>query len=222
MAGIRTRCQGLNGSLRRRRAGGRRRRRRTRSRHGRAPRSPSSGSRHGHFCPQARNGTPLHLRRNVGSIRYFVRMTRVSAWIRSPSPGGRLRDHCAHARLASGTWPNSGTRTGIRAQSGRTPLTASSGKRRMGSRSRPRGVSDVRQTATSGAMNWVHIDPGSHADNMVDRRDHGRDPIGSAHGKAVLDEADVAQICELLAGGAAARAGARQYGVSATTVGWRS
>ena len=74
-----------------------------------------------------------------------------------------------------------------------------------------------------GCVNWAHIDPGSHADNMVDRRDHGRDPIGSAHGKAVLDEADVAQICELLAGGAAARAVARQYGVSATTIGeiWR-
>jgi len=74
-----------------------------------------------------------------------------------------------------------------------------------------------------GCVNWTHIDPGTHSDNMVDRRDHGRDAIGSAHGRAILDEADVADICELLANGTTARVVAREYGVSATTIGeiWR-
>jgi len=75
-----------------------------------------------------------------------------------------------------------------------------------------------------GCVNWTHIDPGTHSDNMVDRRDHGRDAIGSAHGRAILDEADVADICQLLSNGTTARVVAREYGVSATTIGeiWRA
>jgi hypothetical protein len=74
-----------------------------------------------------------------------------------------------------------------------------------------------------GCVNHRHVDPGNHQDNMADRREDGRDAIGSAHGRAVLDEADVAQICERLAAGHPSRRIAAEFGISATTIGeiWR-
>lgn len=69
-----------------------------------------------------------------------------------------------------------------------------------------------------GCVNWTHIDPGTHADNMTDRRDHGRDPIGSAHGRALLEEADIWEICERLADGAPETDLAAEFRVNQRTI----
>jgi hypothetical protein len=69
-----------------------------------------------------------------------------------------------------------------------------------------------------GCVNWTHIDPGSHADNMADRRKDGRDPIGSAHPRSFLTEAQVVQMCELLTAGGSIRRVAEDFAVSEDVV----
>jgi hypothetical protein len=70
-----------------------------------------------------------------------------------------------------------------------------------------------------GCVNWEHIDPGTHQDNMRDRTEDGRDVVGSDHGRAKIHEADVAEICELLTQGQTIRKVAADFGLSDTVVG---
>ncbi|AYB69857.1 HNH endonuclease [Mycobacterium phage LittleLaf] len=63
-----------------------------------------------------------------------------------------------------------------------------------------------------------HLISGTHADNVADKIERGREARGSGHGLAKVNEASVLEIRERYAAGADQRTLARLFGVSQATI----
>lgn len=85
---------------------------------------------------------------------------------------------------------------------------------------------EARHTCGKGAdgcVNWMHITPGTPAENAADKIIHGTLPLGDKVHNAVLDDAKVIAICHRLATGETVRALAAEFGLNETSLGemWR-
>jgi hypothetical protein len=65
-----------------------------------------------------------------------------------------------------------------------------------------------------GCVNPLHIVPGTAKENAADRRGHGRNTVGSRHGRATIDEEDVYSISRLGVAGQTPTEIARALGLS--------
>lgn len=86
----------------------------------------------------------------------------------------------------------------------------------------PDGLCVLHRCDNPGCVNPEHLFLGTQADNMRDRNAKGRLPHeklrGSSNGRALLNEADVAEIRRLSADGARQADIARRFGIAKATV----
>lgn len=68
-----------------------------------------------------------------------------------------------------------------------------------------------------GCVNWAHIEPGTHADNMRDRRMHGRNR-GESNAQSKMSEEQARSALERMRDGESGAAIAREYGVDRTAI----
>lgn len=80
------------------------------------------------------------------------------------------------------------------------------------------GISILHTCDTPACINPKHLFAGTQADNMRDRQEKGRQPKGSAHGRAMLTEEDILEIRLRTSHGEYQREVAKLFGVSKTTV----
>lgn len=83
----------------------------------------------------------------------------------------------------------------------------------------PNGMFVMHSCDRTTCCNPAHLSLGTHSENMRDRDNKGRKPIGSKTGKAKLTEAQVAEIrCEYAKGTVTLETLSAQYGISQSSI----
>lgn len=82
----------------------------------------------------------------------------------------------------------------------------------------PEGAFILHDCDVKACVNPRHLRTGTHADNMRDRRERGRQAKGETNGRAGLSEADIHAIREAHESGESLRRLAARFGTSKTNI----